>query len=118
MHGCNAKRCRKFKLSTVHDSKDELLKTASDTNPVVVKYNISTCHLFYEFKEDSYLDDKNPNFDFEGFFAVDLYSKNGQLCGVLAFVGQKDYLNQRNLAVMLLEQTALLYSIKIQEMQK
>ncbi len=70
---------------TVHDSKDELLKTASDTNPVVVKYNISTCHLFYEFKEDSYLDDKNPNFDFEGFLAVDLYSKNGQLCGVLAF---------------------------------
>ncbi len=73
----------------VHDSKDELFKTASDTNPVLVKYNISACHLFYEFKEDSYLDDKNPNFDFEGFLAVDLYSKNGQLCGVLAFGRQK-----------------------------
>lgn len=70
---------------TVTNFKSQYIKTACDTNPVLVKFNIATSHLFFEFRENSYLDDKNPNFDFEGFLAVDLYSKNGQLCGVLAF---------------------------------
>ena len=74
---------------TVHDFKNEFLRTASDTNPVLLKYKIATCQLFYEFKENSYLDNKNPNFDYEGFLAVDLYSKSGQHCGILALGREK-----------------------------
>ena len=74
---------------TVTDFKSQYIKTACDTNPVLVKFNIATSHLFFEFRENSYLDKDNTKFDYEGFLAVDLYSKNGQLCGVLAFGRQK-----------------------------
>ncbi|WP_180160646.1 AAA family ATPase [Acinetobacter sp. YH01004] len=74
---------------TVTDFKSQYIKTAYDTNCVLVKYNIATSHLFYEFKENSYLDHQHPSFDYEGFLAVDLYSKNGQHCGVLALGREK-----------------------------
>ncbi|MEB3836240.1 AAA family ATPase [Acinetobacter sp. IK25] len=74
---------------TVTDFKSQYLKTACDTNPVLVKFNIATSHLFFEFRENSYLDKDNTKFDYEGFLAVDLYSKNGQLCGVLALGREK-----------------------------
>lgn len=79
---------RNLNYLTVNDFKNEFLRTASDTNPVLIKYNISTCHLFYEFKENSYINYKHPNFDFEGFLAVELYSTSGQKCGVFA-LGRK-----------------------------
>ncbi|MEJ5034633.1 AAA family ATPase [Acinetobacter sp. MYb177] len=74
---------------TVTDFKSQYIKTACDTNPVLVKFNIATSHLFFEFRENSYLDKDNTKFDYEGFLAVDLYSKNGQLCGVLALGREK-----------------------------
>lgn len=74
---------------TVTDFKSQYIKTASDTNPVLVKFNIATSHLFFEFRENSYLDKDNTKFDYEGFLAVDLYSKKGQLCGVLALGREK-----------------------------
>lgn len=74
---------------TINDFKTKSTQVACDTNPVLVKFNIATAHLFFEFRENSYLDKDNAKFDYEGFVAVDLYSKNGQLCGVLAFGRQK-----------------------------
>lgn len=74
---------------TINDFKTKSTQVACDTNPVLVKFNIATAHLFFEFRENSYLDKDNAKFDYEGFLAVDLYSKNGQLCGVLAFGRQK-----------------------------
>lgn len=81
---------------TVTDFKSQYIKTASDTNPVLVKFNIATSHLFFEFRENSYLDKDNTKFDYEGFLAVDLYSKKGQLCGVLALGREKENINQRS----------------------
>lgn len=74
---------------TINDFKTKSTQVACDTNPVLVKFNIATAHLFFEFRKNSYLDKDNAKFDYEGFVAVDLYSKNGQLCGVLAFGRQK-----------------------------
>ena len=74
---------------TINDFKTKSTQVACDTNPVLVKFNNATAHLFFEFRENSYLDKDNAKFDYEGFLAVDLYSKNGQLCGVLAFGRQK-----------------------------
>lgn len=74
---------------TINDFKIKSTQVACDTNPVLVKFNIATSHLFFEFRENSYLDKDNAKFDYEGFLGVDLYSKNGQLCGVLAFGRQK-----------------------------
>lgn len=81
----------------VFDFKNEFLRTASEWNPVLIQYKITTCQLFHEFKENSYLDDKNPNFDYEGFLAVDLYSKSGQHCGVLALGRKKGDYKSTNL---------------------
>ncbi|RTE44798.1 AAA family ATPase [Acinetobacter junii] len=82
---------------TVTDFKSQYIKTACDTNPVLVKFNITTSHLFFEFRENSYLDKDNTEFDYEGFLAVDLYSKSGHHCGVLALGRKKGDYKSTNL---------------------
>ncbi|MCR4531621.1 AAA family ATPase [Acinetobacter venetianus] len=82
---------------TVTNFKSQYIKTACDTNPVLVKFNIATSHLFFEFRENSYLDKDNTEFDYEGFLAVDLYSKSGHHCGVLALGRKKGDYKSTNL---------------------
>ena len=82
---------------TVTDFKSQYIKTACDTNPVLVKFNIAISHLFFEFRENSYLDKDNTEFDYEGFLAVDLYSKSGHHCGVLALGRKKGDYKSTNL---------------------
>lgn len=82
---------------TVTNFKSQYIKTACDTNPVLVKFNIATSHLFFEFRENSYLDKDNTKFDYEGFLAVDLHSKSGHHCGVLALGRKKGDYKSTNL---------------------
>ncbi len=79
-------------IASINDFKNKFLTVAFDTNPVLAEFNISTCQLFKEFQENSYIDPNNLDIDYEGFLAVDLYSTKGYQCGILALGRQKgDY---------------------------
>lgn len=74
---------------TTDDFKKQRLQTAHDANPVLKKYGITAVHLFKEFSQDSYINNEYPTFDYEGYLAFDMYSPNGNHCGLLAFGRKK-----------------------------
>lgn len=80
---------------TIYDFKNQQLQTAYEANPVLKKYGITAVHLFKEFNQDSYINNENPTFDYEGYLALDMYSTDGNHCGLLA-LGRKKGLMSSN----------------------
>lgn len=80
---------------TIDEFKRQRLQATYDTNPVFKKHGITTIHLFKEFNQDSYINNRFPKFDYEGYLALDMYSTDGNHCGLLA-VGRKKGLMSSN----------------------
>lgn len=89
------KQVEQLVYHTTDDFKNQRLQTAHDANPVLKKYGITAVHLFKEFNQDSYINNEYPTYDYEGYLAFDMYSPDGNHCGLLAF-GRKKGLISNN----------------------